>query len=98
MAEKNIIRTLEGRVRELMTDHQRLVTLCTEMESELAALRAEKRTLEEEQKRLQTELQRKELGEGLSGDSRNRDKARARVNRLMREVDKCIALVGALEK
>ena len=38
MAEKNIIRTLEGRVRELMTDHQRLATLCAEMESELAAL------------------------------------------------------------
>ena len=28
----------------------------------------------------------------LMDDHRNREKARARVNRLMREVDKCIAL------
>ncbi len=35
--------------------------------------------------------------EGLAGGSRNRDKARARVNRLMREVDKCIALLGRPE-
>ncbi len=33
-----------------------------------------------------------QLAEGLAGGSRNREKARARVNRLMREVDKCIAL------
>ena len=35
-----------------------------------------------------------QLTEGLAGESRNREKARARVNRLMREVDKCIALLG----
>ena len=35
-----------------------------------------------------------ELTEGLAGGGRNREKARARVNRLMREVDKCIALLG----
>lgn len=98
MADKKIIQTIEGRVRELIADHGRLTALCAEMEAELTTLRAEKRTLLEEQKRLQEELQRKELGEGLSGDSKNRDKARARVNRLMREVDKCIALVGALER
>ena len=34
-----------------------------------------------------------QLAEGLAGGSGNRDKARARVNRLMREVDKCIALL-----
>ena len=34
-----------------------------------------------------------QLAEGLSGGGRNRAKARARVNRLMREVDRCIALL-----
>jgi hypothetical protein len=35
-----------------------------------------------------------QLAEGLAGGSQNREKARARINRLMREVDKCIAMVG----
>ena len=39
-------------------------------------------------------LARMQLTEGLAGGGRNREKARARVNRLMREVDKCIALLG----
>ena len=44
---------------------------------------------------LEKDLARKELTEGLTGRSSDRDKAKARVNRLMREVDKCIALLGS---
>ena len=36
------------------------------------------------------------LADSLAGGSGDREKARARVNRLMREVDKCIALTAAL--
>lgn len=97
MADKSVITTLESRVRELMDDHKRLSGAVRSMTAELAKLKGEKRSLEEENKRLRSELQRKELAEGFSGDSRNRDKARARVNRLMREVDKCIALLGGIE-
>jgi len=42
-------------------------------------------------------LPRMQLTEGRAGESRSREKARARVNRLMREVDKCIALLGRPE-
>ena len=34
-----------------------------------------------------------QLAAGLAGDRRDKEKARTRVNRLMREVDKCIALL-----
>ena len=56
--------------------------------------RSEKRTLEERVRELDAELARMQLTEGLAGGGSNREKARARVNRLMREVDKCIALLG----
>ena len=46
------------------------------------------------ERELDAELARMQLTEGLAGGGRNREKARARVNRLMREVDKCIALLG----
>ena len=57
------------------------------------ALRKENRALEERNRELDAEVARMQLTEGLAGGSTNRDKARARVNRLMREVDKCIALL-----
>ena len=97
MADKSVITTLESRVKQLLDDHKRLSGVVRELSAENARLKDEKRALEEENKTLRTDLQRKELAEGLAGESRNRDKARARVNRLMREVDKCIALLGGIE-
>lgn len=97
MADKSVMTTLESRVKQLLDDHKRLSGVVRELSAENARLKSEKRTLEEENKSLRTDLQRKELAEGLAGESRNRDKARARVNRLMREVDKCIALLGGIE-
>ena len=87
MADKGVISNIEGRVRQLMDDHRR-----ASLTAQRDALRAEKRSLEERVRELDAELARMQLAEGLAGGSRNREKARARVNRLMREVDKCIAL------
>ena len=69
----------------------------TELTAQRDSLKAENRTLQERIRELDGELSRMQLTEGLAGGSRNRDKARARVNRLMREVDKCIALLGRPE-
>lgn len=97
MADKSIIVNLEARVRHLIETHEKLATLCAELKAECTKLRGENRQLEEQNRALKHDLARRELAESLAGESKNRDKARARVNRLMREVDKCIALVGRLE-
>ena len=89
MADKSVITNIEARVRQLIDDHKRLSDLCAELTAQRDTLRSEKRTLEERVRELDAELARMQLTEG-----RNREKARARVNRLMREVDKCIALLG----
>ena len=86
MADKGVISNIEGRVRQLMDDHRRVSELCASLTAQRDAL------LEERVRELDAELARMQLAEGLAGGSRNREKARARVNRLMREVDKCIAL------
>ena len=98
MAEKSVIANLETRMRALIDDHRRLATLCRTLTAERDALKASNRSLEERLRELDAELGRRQLAEGFAGGVRDRDKARARVNRLMREVDKCIALVGALEE
>lgn len=94
MADKSVITNIEARVKQLIDDHRRLSELCAELTAQRDALRSEKRTLEVRVRELDAEVARMQLAEGLAGESRNRDKARARVNRLMREVDKCIALLG----
>lgn len=93
MADKSVIGNIEARVRQLIGEHRRLREVCAELTAERDALRKENRALEERNRALDAEVARMQLAEGLAGESGNRDKARARVNRLMREVDKCIALL-----
>lgn len=93
MADKSVIASLEARVGRLIEDHRRLAGLCAELTAQCESLRGEKRVLEERLRELDAEVARLQLADGLAGGSGNRDKARARVNRLMREVDKCIALL-----
>ena len=95
MADKRVITELEKGIRQLMETHRRTAKHCAELTAENGALKAENRQLHERTRALEAELSRMQLTAGLAGgDDRNRDKARARVNRLMREVDKCIALLS----
>lgn len=80
-------------MQQLIDDHRRLREACDELVAERDMLKAENRTLDLRVRELNAEVARMQLTEGLAGENRNRDKARARVNRLMREVDKCIALL-----
>ncbi len=95
MADKSVITELGNRIRQLIDDHRRLSELAAELAEENGTLKAENRSLQEKRKELETELSRMQLTAGFVGDDRDRDKARARVNRLMREVDRCIALLSA---
>lgn len=94
MADKSVIVNLEAHAQRLIADHRRLVVLCSDLTAQNNALKAETRTLQERVKMLESDLSRMQLADGLAGKSSNKTKARARVNQLMREVDKCIALLG----
>ena len=91
MAAQEIIANLAAQVRRLMAEHAKL---CDRMKTEGDALRKENRTLQERVRSLEEELSCVRLAEGLAGGGRNRERARARVNRLVREVDRCIALLN----
>ena len=92
MAAQEIIANLAAQVRRLMAEHAKLRGLCDRMKTEGDALRKENRTLQERVRSLEEELSCVRLAEGLAGGGRER--ARARVNRLVREVDRCIALLN----
>lgn len=94
MADKTVIPMLEREVRLLIADHRRVSALCLEIKQERDALMIENRSLKERLRNMEGELASLQLAEALSGSGSNREKARARVNRLMREVDRCIALLN----
>lgn len=94
MATHEIIANLSAHVRQLMSEHAGLSDLCSRLRTEGDALRRENRTLQERVRSLEEELSRVRLAQGLAGGRDDRDRARARVNRLVREVDRCIALLN----
>ncbi|MFI3324209.1 MAG: hypothetical protein SNI45_02000 [Rikenellaceae bacterium] len=98
MADKGIIKELEAQVSVLVADHQRLSRLTAELEAQREKLLVERRELQQQVAELSSELSSLRLSEALSGNGADRDKARARVNQLMREVDRCIALLNKVEK
>ena len=95
MADKRVITNLEALVRRLIDEHRKSSGTVRELTAERDSIKAENRALRERVRSLEKDLARKELTEGLTGRSSDRDKAKARVNRLMLEVDKCIALLGS---
>ncbi len=81
-----------------MADHKRLSQLNMELEKSRENLLAERRSLQEQVAQLSSELSSLRLSEALSGNGMDKDKARARVNQLMREVDRCIALLNKVDR
>ncbi|MFR9503392.1 MAG: hypothetical protein SNH73_02925 [Rikenellaceae bacterium] len=98
MADKSIIRELEAQVGVLVAYHKRLSEINRELELVRDKLLVERRALQERVAELSSELSSLRLSEALSGNGEDKDKARARVNQLMREVDRCIALLNAVDK
>lgn len=94
MAGKEIIDTLYADVHRLMELHSEAVKQAEELRATNARQAAKIRSLQEQAKRDKEELARLEMAAALNGSGRDKSAARAQVNRLLREVDKCIALVS----
>ncbi len=94
MTNKEIIDALSADVRKLMQQHAAAVE----------QLRAARKTNEEQAQKIRSlqelakankeEIARLRLGNALEKGSGDKSAARAQVNRLLREVDKCIALIS----
>ena len=98
MADKSIIKDLEVQIANLLSDHKRIYALNSSLNQQKAKLLAERRALQEQVTELTNELSALRLSQALGGQATDRDKSRARINHLMREVDKCIALLNAAKE
>ena len=90
MAEKNIVKRLSNEVDRLIADHARISAECRSLTQERDKLLNEKRRLEERVRELDDKLKSAELTSVMCG---NVERARRRVDALLREVDICIATI-----
>ena len=84
---------MQIQVERLIADHQRIATECRELTQERDRLQQDKRRLEERVREMDARIKSLELTDGMRGAGGNVERARARVNNLLREVERCIAAV-----
>lgn len=93
MAEKDIVKRLSNQVDRLIADHERVSAECRSLTQERDKLLNEKRRLEERVRELDNNLKSAELTSVMCGNGGNVERARRRVDALLREVDICIAII-----
>lgn len=92
MAEKDIVKRLSSEVERLIADHERISQRCRELMAERDKLQRDKRGLEERVRELDTQLKSAELTKAMTGaQGGDVERAKQRINSLLREVDRCIA-------
>lgn len=97
MSGKLILDSVARNVARLIAENRRLRAEVGRLSASREKLAAESRELSAIVAGLERRLTIKELSDGFAGektDRRGAKIARARVNRLLREVDRCIALLG----
>ena len=97
MAKQQIVSALAEKISRLIAENDRLERQQASLEADVAKLRNENRALREKLNATEKQVALQSLSEGLAGgaaDSTSRKRARAQVNRLMREIDRCIALLN----
>jgi hypothetical protein len=93
MAQKDIVKSLAAEVDRLIADHERISEECRSLVKERDELLSERHRLLERQRELENTIKRLELACVMRGDDGSVERARARVNSLLREVDRCIAAI-----
>ena len=84
---------MQIQVERLIADHQRIAAECRELTQERDRLQQDKRRLEERVREMDARIKSLELTDVMLGAGGNVERARARVNNLLREVERCIAAV-----
>ncbi|MCU0378966.1 MAG: hypothetical protein MUC78_11990 [Bacteroidales bacterium] len=84
---------LRRSVEALVSEHEKLRELVTDLENEMSAVKKQLAEKNEEVKELQSRYERAKFSGAILGSGDDAAMARKRVSELVREIDKCIALL-----
>ena len=94
MPESPVLKSVRDKVEKLVDENRRLRADYAKVAAQREKLQVEQREQAEMIAALEKRIGVLELREGFSGAGEDSRAARIRINRLMREVDKCIALLN----
>lgn len=94
MAENTIIQTLREKVGQLIANNRGLRSDLTKVIAERDKAIARRRAAEEKILLLEKRINTLETAGGFGGTRADNKAARLRVNRLLREIDDCIAMMN----
>ncbi len=84
---------LRRSVESLVYEYEKMVELTANLKDELSAVKQQLAEKNEEVKELQTRYERAKFSGAILGSGEDALTARKRVSELVREIDKCIALL-----
>lgn len=88
------IKDLENLVNKLISDHLVVQKENAQLKADLAQSRAQAQNKSDEVHNLEIQLERLRLARGLAGDPEEAKAAKAKLGSLMREIDRCIAMLN----
>ncbi len=94
MAKQAIIESLKVKVDRVIEENIRLQNECELLSQQKTKLERENRRLRESESDLQRRLGKMELKSGFLAEGDDKKRVKRRINQLMREIDKCIALMN----
>lgn len=92
--EEKDLRMFETRVRQLILAHQELLTQCEQLRIELTQKDESLKNYEAALEQARTEYQILRTAKMLTLTGEDQHEAKARVTKLIREIDKCISLLN----
>ena len=94
MTSKEIIEGISADVERLMKLHKDAMNEIAILREKSGEQSAKIRTLQEQLREAKAEAEKASLHAAIAGSVSNKSAARSHVNRLLREVDKCIDMVS----
>lgn len=92
-SSETVVETLKTKVEQLMQLYKTTLDKNVKQAQELAFLKGEMQKLEQEKAELEQELQSVRVA-GAIGGGESSEVARRRIGQLVREIDRCIALLS----
>ena len=87
------LKLLNRKIDELVNSYSNLKGECESLKTEKEALKVALQDRETEMKELEKKYERVKLSGALLGDGENAIEAKKKITELVREIDKCIALL-----
>jgi len=92
--QKDIVDDLKNKVQKIMALYADLKQECTELKNENQELKTELKNKESEVDFLKNKYNKLKLAKSISVSANDSHDAKIKINRIVREIDKCIALLN----